>query len=185
MTTLLLPSGLSIRTLISPSSTWIERTWARAMPSTSQIRANACSSAGASSPAADKWALTLSMVPWWVVAQRRRRGVRKARGQLRRAGCSRRRRCKGLDRFPSFPSPLLRSASCSCDASRATALPHRSLPNPASSSRLSGTQRNHRQRPLHFQSSASWLLGCCSNRRIAAQSPSYVPSPCKLVGKAT
>ena len=111
MTTLLLPSGLSIRTLISPSSTWIERTWARAMPSTSQIRANACSSAGASSPAANKWALTLSMVPWWVVAQRRRRGVRKARGQLRRAGCSRRRRCKGLDRFPSplYEAPRVRA----------------------------------------------------------------------------
>jgi hypothetical protein len=34
MTILPLPSGLSIRTLISSSSTWIERTCARAMPST-------------------------------------------------------------------------------------------------------------------------------------------------------
>jgi hypothetical protein len=32
-------------------------------------------------------------------------------------------------------------------------------PNPASSSRLSGKQRNHGQRPLHFPSSASWLVG--------------------------
>jgi hypothetical protein len=171
MTTLLLPPGFSIRTLISPSSTWIERTCARAMPSTSQIRANACSSAGASSPTADEWALTLSMVQWWVVAQRRRRGVRNARGQRRPAGCSRRRRCEGLDRFPSFPSPLLRSAPCSCAESRATALPHRSLPRFGSSSRLSGKQRNHGQRPLHVQTQCVVLF------KVLQQSAHCGPNP--------
>jgi hypothetical protein len=74
---------------------------------------------------------------------------------------------KGSIAFPSFPGPLLRSAPSSCAASRSTALPHRSLsPVRASSSRLSGKQRDHGQRPLHFQKQC--IVDCWGAAAIGA-----------------
>ena len=157
MTTLLLPSGLSIRTLISPSSTWIERTCAGAMPSTSQIRANTCSSAGARSPRRRR-ALTLSIGPGWVVASIDDEDFVTLAINCCHRRLRRRRRCEARS-VPTLPSPLIRTALFvrrePCDRSLNMSLPLR--PSSRILSKVSWAKTTH------FQRVRRGLLRCCSN----------------------